>query len=100
VTRAMPALVVGLTALTTTVLVNAGYGLWWLSQHLFRAHAAAYDWAGALALSGTATTVVLIAALVARRLVAGRASAASTEQDEPSRCTAAGRAGDDALRGG
>jgi hypothetical protein len=97
VTRAMPALVVGLTALVTSVLVNAGYGLWWLSQHLSRAHgAAAYDWAGALAVSGTATTVVLIGALIARRLVAGNASASSTEHDEPSRCTAAARAGDEA----
>jgi hypothetical protein len=96
VTRAMPALVVGLTALVTSVLVNADYGLWWLSQQLSRPHGTAYDWAGALAVSGTATTVVLIGALIARRLVAGNASASSTEHDEPSRCTAAARAGDEA----
>jgi hypothetical protein len=84
VTHAMPALVVGLTALATNGLVNAGYGLWWLSQHLLREHAAAYDWAGALALSGTATTVVLIAALIARHLVAGAMPARVAVRRNPS----------------
>lgn len=69
-THAMPALLVGLTALVTSGLVHAGYGLWWLSQHLLHSGAAAYDWTGALAVSGTATTVVLLAGLLVRRMVA------------------------------
>lgn len=73
VKHALPAALVGLTALITSALVHAGYAIWWLSQSLFRAHAASYDWAGALAVSGTATAIVLIAALVVRRLAAGNA---------------------------
>jgi hypothetical protein len=73
VTHAMPAILVGLTALVTSGLVHAGYAIWWLSQSVFRANAASYDWAGALAVSGTATTIVLIVGLVVRRLVAGNA---------------------------
>jgi hypothetical protein len=70
VNNALPALLVGLTALVTSGLVHAGYALWWLSQTLTRGHAA-FDWAGALTVSGTATAVVLIAGLLVRRLVAG-----------------------------
>jgi ammonia channel protein AmtB len=77
VKHALPALV-GLTALITSALVHAGYAIWWFSQSLFRAHATSYDWAGALAVSGTATTIVLIAALVVRRLAAGNTSPAET----------------------
>lgn len=71
VKHALPAALVGLTALITSALVHAGYAIWWLTQSLFRADAASYDWAGALAVSGTATAIVLIAALVVRRLTAG-----------------------------
>src|SRR5262249_19207188 len=77
VTRAMPALLVGLTALVTGAMIHAGFGLWWvLENHLFRA-GAAYDWTGALAASGTATTIVLIVGLLARRLVATDRSSAA-----------------------
>lgn len=76
--HALPAALVGLTALITSALVHAGYAIWWLSQSFFRTHAASYDWAGALAVSGTATTIVLIAALVVRRLAAGNTSPAET----------------------
>ena len=76
--HAMPAALVGLTALITSALVHAGYAIWWLTQSLFRAHTASYDWAGALAVSGTATTIVLIAALVVRRLAAGNTPPAET----------------------
>ena len=69
-THAMPAILVGLTALVTSGLVHAGYAIWWLSQSVFRT-TASYDWAGALAVSGTATAIVLIAGLVVRRMVAG-----------------------------
>ncbi|MBN9091332.1 MAG: hypothetical protein J0J01_30820 [Reyranella sp.] len=67
----MPAALVGLTALITSALVHAGYAVLWLTQSLSRAGTASYDWAEALAVSGTATTIVLIAALVVRRLAAG-----------------------------
>jgi hypothetical protein len=78
VTHALPAILVGLTALVASGLVHAGYAIWWLSQSLFHANAASYDWAGALAVSGTATTIVLIVGLVARRLVAGNTSPVET----------------------
>ena len=74
---ALPALLVGLTALVTSALVHAGYAIWWLSQVVSRGHAA-YDWTGALAVSGTATTIVLIAALIVRRLAAANAPPAET----------------------
>jgi hypothetical protein len=83
VKHALPAVLVGLTALITTAFVHAGYAIWWLSQSLFRADTTSYDWAsydwrGALAVSGTATTIVLIAALVVRRLAAGNTPPAET----------------------
>jgi hypothetical protein len=61
--------------------VHAGFTLWWLSQyHVFRVDAP-YDWAGALAVSGTATTIVLIVGLMARRMVAGNAPPTTTEKE-------------------
>ena len=68
--NALPAALVGLTALVTSGLVHAGYAVWWLSQVLIQGHAA-FDWTGALTVSGTATAVVLIAGLIVRRLVGG-----------------------------
>jgi hypothetical protein len=72
VNNALPAALVGLTALVTSGLVHAGYAVWWLSQALIHGHAA-FDWAGALTVSGSATAVVLIAGLVVRRLVGDHA---------------------------
>jgi hypothetical protein len=86
VKHALPVALVGLTALITSALVHAGYAIWWLTQSFFRA--ASYDWAGALAVSGTATTIVLIAALVVRRLAAGNtppAAAATAAEAVPAR---------------
>ena len=80
--HALPAALVGLTALITSALVHAGYAIGWLSQFLFRAHPMPYDWAAALAVSGTATTLVLIAALVVRRLAAGNTPQASETAPE------------------
>ncbi len=77
--HAMPALLAGLTALTTSALVHAGFALWWLSQLLLRGPAPAYDWTGALTVSGAATVAVLIVALLARRLVGGHAPTAPAE---------------------
>ena len=51
VTHTMPALLVALTALVTSAMVHAGYGLWWVFQYLLNANAP-YNWTGALATSG------------------------------------------------
>lgn len=66
--NALPAALVGLTALVTSGLVHAGYAVWWLSQALIHGHAV-FDWTGALTVSGSATAAVLIAGLIVRRLV-------------------------------
>jgi hypothetical protein len=68
VNNALPAALVGLTALITSGLVHAGYAIWWLvGGH------AAFDWTGALTVSGTASAIVLIAGLVVRRMVSSDA---------------------------
>jgi hypothetical protein len=79
VKHSLPVALVGLTALITSALVHAGFGIWWLSQHLWNAATPAFDWHGALAVSGTATAIVLIAGLVIRRLGAGHAAPVETE---------------------
>ncbi|HEY2871169.1 MAG TPA: hypothetical protein VGJ56_04595 [Reyranella sp.] len=66
--NALPAALVGLTALITSGLVHAGYAIWWLAHALVGGHAA-FDWTGALTVSGTASGIVLIAGLVVRRMV-------------------------------
>jgi hypothetical protein len=68
VNNALPAALVGLTALITSGLVHAGYAIWWLAHALTGGHAA-FDWSGALTVSGTASAIVLIAGLVVRRMV-------------------------------
>jgi hypothetical protein len=68
VNNALPAALVGLTALITSGLVHAGYAIWWLAHALVGGHAA-FDWTGALTVSGTASGIVLIAGLVVRRMV-------------------------------
>ncbi len=70
--NALPAALVGLTALITSGLVHAGYAMWWLAHALVGGHAA-FDWTGALTLSGTASAIVLIAGLVVRRMVGSNA---------------------------
>jgi hypothetical protein len=72
VNNALPAALVGLTALITSGLVHAGYAIWWLA-HALAGGPAAFDWSGALTVSGTASAIVLIAALVVRRMVSGDA---------------------------
>jgi len=92
VTHALPALLVGLTALVSGGLVHAGYGLWWLSQHLLHVDSA-YDWSGALATSGTVTAVVLVAGLLMRRMVSGNAQPIDGEAaQKPARAPVALRA--------
>lgn len=78
--NALPAALVALTALVTSALVHAGFGIWWLSRHLWHAEPPAFDWPGALAVSGTATTVVLIAGLIIRRLAAANTPPVESEQ--------------------
>ena len=70
--NALPAALVGLTALITSGLVHAGYAVWWLAHALAGRHAA-FDWTGALTASGTASAVVLIAGLVVRRMLSSNA---------------------------
>ena len=72
--NALPAALVGLTALVTSGLVHAGYAVWWMSQTLLHGHST-FDWIGALTASGTASAIVLIAGLVVRRLVGAHAPA-------------------------
>lgn len=71
--NALPAALVGLTALVTSGLVHAGYASWWLARTLIGGHATAFDWSGALTVSGTASAVVLIAGLMVRRMVSSEA---------------------------
>ena len=78
-THAMPALLVALTALVTSGMVHAGYGLWWVSQYLLNANAP-FDWTGALATSGTVTAVVLVSGLLMRRMVAGNAQPVARDE--------------------
>lgn len=70
--NALPAVLAGLTALITSGLVHAGYAVWWLVHALTGRHAA-FDWTGALTVSGIASATVLIIALLVRRLVGGHA---------------------------
>ena len=87
--NAMPVVLVGLTALITSAMVQAGFALWWVAQyHVFRVDAP-YDWAAALTVSGTATTVALIVGLVARRLVVGNTQPADREKAAPARFASA-----------
>jgi hypothetical protein len=72
VTKMLPVLVAAGTALITTAMVQAVYGLFWLGQYLFGSTVPSYDWRGAFTISGVATTVVLLASLVALRLMASR----------------------------
>jgi hypothetical protein len=72
VNNTLPATLVGLTALVTSGLVHAGYAIWWLAHTLIGGHAA-FDWTGALTVSGTASAIVLIAGLVVRRMVSSEA---------------------------
>ncbi|MFI5029341.1 MAG: hypothetical protein ACHQPH_01425 [Reyranellales bacterium] len=70
--NALPAALVGLTALITSGLVHAGYAILWLAHTLAGGHAA-FDWTGALTVSGTGSAIVLAAGLVVRRMVSSDA---------------------------
>ena len=70
----LPALVAAGTALITTAMVQAVYALFWLGRYLINGVIPAYNWAGAFTVSIIATTLVLLASLVALRLMAARPS--------------------------
>lgn len=72
-TYALPALLVGLTALVTSTLVHTAYAVLWLS-HVASRGPTPYDWNGALTVSGIASAMVLVAGLMVRRLAAGNAT--------------------------
>lgn len=75
--NALPAALAGLTALVTSALVHAGYAVWWLAHMLIGGHAA-FNWTGALTVSGTASAIVLIAGLIVRRMVSSDAPVEAT----------------------
>jgi hypothetical protein len=68
----LPAVVAAGTALITTAMVQVIYGLVWLGQYLLDAMAPSYDWAGALTVSCIVTSMVLLASMIALRLMADR----------------------------
>jgi hypothetical protein len=82
VNNTLPATLVGLTALVTSGLVHAGYAIWWLAHTLIGGHAA-FDWTGALTVSGTASAVVLIAGLMVRRMVSREAPVETKTETAP-----------------
>ena len=67
----LPLLPVVVTALLTTLVVHAGFTVWWAFEAYGKAKPPAFDWVGALAASGIATTVVLVAGVVIQRLAGG-----------------------------
>jgi hypothetical protein len=71
VTKNLPALLVVLTALVMTVLIHAGFALWWMVVAFGKANPPAFDWAASLTTSAIATAVVLVAGLVVLRLGGG-----------------------------
>ena len=88
--NALPAALVGLTALVTSGLVHAGYAIWWLARTLIGGHAA-FDWTGALTVSGTASAIVLIAGLVVRRMVGNDAPVETKVETAPAAVPGRGR---------
>lgn len=73
-TKMLPAIVAAGTALITTAMVQALYALVWLGRYLVDVRAPSYDWAGALTVSCIMSTMVLLASMIALRLMAGRSA--------------------------
>jgi hypothetical protein len=72
VTKVLPVILVAVTALITTAIVEAFYALFYVWHVAFGGTPPSYDWAGSLSVSGIATAVVLLAGVFAQRLLAGR----------------------------
>lgn len=79
-TKYLPAVLVGLTALVTTVLVFAVYAVLWLFHSVSQVDGPAFDWRMASAVSGIATMVVLAMGWVVHRLVASKDGPPAPEQ--------------------
>jgi hypothetical protein len=81
VTKVLPVVLVAVTALITTAIVEAFYALFYLWQAAFGSTPPTYDWATPLSISGIATAAVLLAGVFAQRLLAGRSIEMVPDQD-------------------
>jgi hypothetical protein len=72
VTKLLPALVAAGTALITTAMIQSVFGLFWLGHYLFDEATPVYNWERAFTVSAIATAVVLVASVVALRLIRAR----------------------------
>ena len=76
----LPAALLGLTALVTTVVVHAAFAVWWMVEAYGVATPPPFDWAGSLATSGIITALVLVAGLVVQRLAGGTVGDAASDE--------------------
>jgi hypothetical protein len=81
VTKVLPVILVAVTALITTAIVEAFYALFYFWHVAFGSAPPSYDWASSLSVSGIATAVVLLAGVVAQRLLAGRSIELASGRD-------------------
>jgi hypothetical protein len=72
VTKVLPVVLVAVTALITTAIVEAFYALLYLWHAASGSTPSSYDWAGSLSVSGIATAAVLLVGVLAQRLLVGR----------------------------
>jgi hypothetical protein len=81
VTKVLPVILVAVTALITTAIIEAFYALFYLWQTAFGSPPPSYDLAGSLSVSGIATAAVLLAGVFAQRFLAGRSIEMAPGQD-------------------
>ncbi len=80
----LPVILVAVTALITTAIVEAIYSLFYLWHYAFGSAPPSHDWAGSLSVSGIATAIVLLAGVFAQRLLVGRSVEITHGRDIPS----------------
>lgn len=81
-TKNLPAVLVGLTALVTTVLVHAGFAVWWMVEAYGKANPPPFEWASSLATSGIVTALVLAAGLIVQRIAGGNVGGITEDEVE------------------
>ena len=81
-TRNLPAALVGLTVLVTSVLVHAGFAVWWMVEAYGKANPPPFNWVGSLTTSGILTAVVLAAGLVVQRIAGGNVDGITEDEVE------------------
>lgn len=81
-TKNLPAVLVGLTVLVTTVLVHAGFAVWWMVEAYGKANPPPFNWVSSLATSGILTAVVLAAGLVVQRIAGGNVGGITEDEVE------------------